>query len=475
MATKNIEIQDSTGNIYYPHTDASIVKFGDSNVNATLSDMTQDRIYYCGTTSGTNTYTATNSKITAYADGLTVRVKIGTASTGASTLNINGLGAKTILDSSGNAIVSGGLKAGFPYQLCYNGTNFIVLGKGGGGTATAPQILSGQTATVDSGQVTGTMPNNGALGTTLAINGSYTIPAGYTTGGTVTQSITTKGTATITPGTANQTIAANQYLAGTQTILGDANLVTGNIKLGSTIFGVNGKISVVDTSDANATAAQILASRTAYVNGSKLTGTMATHEQEACISTGLNAAGTLYLKPAQGYWSGDANCWVYAYDADFTAENILSGKNIFGINGTATIQNLGGYKYATGTTVSNSGSDSTKWHWFYSFQPYGNHRPFIEVTGLNFTHLYIVLICNNGTTIYKTEYENTLYANYGNSNVPTISMTEGYVGSDTTGGCLLKGDYYSTVDVAQIPCASYGNFCLPAGCGSATYKWIAIG
>ncbi|NRT72684.1 hypothetical protein [Clostridium beijerinckii] len=39
MAIKNIEIQDGTGNIYYPHTDASIVKFGDSNANETLSEI----------------------------------------------------------------------------------------------------------------------------------------------------------------------------------------------------------------------------------------------------------------------------------------------------------------------------------------------------------------------------------------------------------------------------------------------------
>ncbi|NOW05013.1 phage tail protein [Clostridium beijerinckii] len=42
MATKNIEIQDSTGNIYYPHTDAAIVKFGDSNVNSTLLDLVKN-------------------------------------------------------------------------------------------------------------------------------------------------------------------------------------------------------------------------------------------------------------------------------------------------------------------------------------------------------------------------------------------------------------------------------------------------
>lgn len=38
MATKKIEIQDSSGNIYYPHTDASVVKFGESDVATHLKD-----------------------------------------------------------------------------------------------------------------------------------------------------------------------------------------------------------------------------------------------------------------------------------------------------------------------------------------------------------------------------------------------------------------------------------------------------
>ena len=42
MSIKNIEIQDNVGNVYYPHTDASIVKFGDSDVGSALSERMQD-------------------------------------------------------------------------------------------------------------------------------------------------------------------------------------------------------------------------------------------------------------------------------------------------------------------------------------------------------------------------------------------------------------------------------------------------
>lgn len=49
--------------------------------------------------------------------------------------------------------------------------------------------------------------------------------------------IPSKGTATITPGTINQFISAGQYLSGAQTILGDADLLSENIKKDVNIFG----------------------------------------------------------------------------------------------------------------------------------------------------------------------------------------------------------------------------------------------
>ncbi|ADL35993.1 hypothetical protein bpr_II053 (plasmid) [Butyrivibrio proteoclasticus B316] len=188
------------------------------------------------------------------------------------------------------------------------------------GTATAEDVLAGKTFTNASGSgITGTMKSTGAAtytpgtadqtiaagsylsgaqtikgdqnltGANIAsgksifnVNGTYTSDAtaaasqmlkGYTAyvkGQRVTGSIESLGAQTITPKTTDQTIVAGKYLSGNQVIKGDANLVAGNIKAGTTIFNTKGTF----TSDATASAAQILTGYTAYVNGSKITGTM---------------------------------------------------------------------------------------------------------------------------------------------------------------------------------------------------------
>lgn len=112
------------------------------------------------------------------------------------------------------------------------------------GNASDGQVLNGQTYynTDAKTKRTGTMPNRGAVNQSLAINGSYTIPAGYHNGsGKVTQSIPTQGGSTTTPGTANKTIvAANRYVNGNIIVAGDPNLIAANIVKGKTIFGVPG-------------------------------------------------------------------------------------------------------------------------------------------------------------------------------------------------------------------------------------------
>lgn len=140
-------------------------------------------------------------------------------------------------------------------------------------TATAAKILAGETAYVNEQKIVGTMTNQGEKTASLNCNESYTIPAGYHNGsGQVTAnslasqtsatlanaaqlrdgitayangtkytgSMVEKAAAAYTPGTSDQEIAAGQYLAGKQTIKGDANLVAGNIKSGVSLFGITG-------------------------------------------------------------------------------------------------------------------------------------------------------------------------------------------------------------------------------------------
>lgn len=107
------------------------------------------------------------------------------------------------------------------------------------GSATAPSSISGSSASISTGT------NTITLSKTISV--TPTVSAGYVSSGTaanssvsLTASVTTKGTATITPGTSNQTISAGTYITGAQTISGDANLTAENIKSGTTIFGVTG-------------------------------------------------------------------------------------------------------------------------------------------------------------------------------------------------------------------------------------------
>lgn len=110
------------------------------------------------------------------------------------------------------------------------------------GSATPAASISGTSATVSTGTNTLTLSKT--------VSNTPQVSAGYVSSGTagnssvsLTANVTTKAAATITPGTTNQTIASGTYLTGTQTISGDANLVAGNIKSGTSIFGVTGTYS----------------------------------------------------------------------------------------------------------------------------------------------------------------------------------------------------------------------------------------
>ncbi|UZP01943.1 hypothetical protein JW813_09345 [Clostridium botulinum] len=196
MAIKNIEIQDSDGNIYYPHTNASVVKNGESTVAEQLKEIANDS-YPIVEATGTNIYIGSSARITKLSKGTRCTLFVGNNATGNCSLNLNNYGVKNIKDSFGNIVTN--LKANIPYNLCYNGSDFILQGKGGGGNATADKLLSGSTATVDSGPITGTMPNQGTKTATLNCSGKFIIPKGFHDGNGYVQG---NSLASQTPGTA---------------------------------------------------------------------------------------------------------------------------------------------------------------------------------------------------------------------------------------------------------------------------------
>jgi hypothetical protein len=110
-----------------------------------------------GVDTGTvNTYVITFNPVpTSYVDGMLVAIKISHTSTGASTLNVNGLGAKTISDSYGNVIVSGELIAGIIYSMRYNATTGdFILQSGGSSNSVLNPVWDAINLTVGSGTLT---------------------------------------------------------------------------------------------------------------------------------------------------------------------------------------------------------------------------------------------------------------------------------------------------------------------------------
>lgn len=120
-------------------------------------------------------------------------------------------------------------------SVTYQNVPEVDIPKSGGGTAkfydtasadvTGADILTGKTAFGASGSVSGSMANNGSTSGTISTKaGTVTIPAGYTSGGTVAISSTEQ-----------------------------AKIVASNIKSGVTLLGVAGSLALPSISQDSTT------------------------------------------------------------------------------------------------------------------------------------------------------------------------------------------------------------------------------
>lgn len=117
--------------------------------------------------------------------------------------------------------------------VSYNDVPAVQIPKQGSGTATfydtsaadgaAADVLSGKKVYGSSGEITGNMANNGATGGTISTKaGTVTIPAGYTSGGTVS-------------------------------LTAISDLTSANLLNGKSVLGVNGSLTVPTISQNSST------------------------------------------------------------------------------------------------------------------------------------------------------------------------------------------------------------------------------
>lgn len=120
---------------------------------------------------GTNTITGTMSPdLTSYSTGMMVIFTPANNNTGATTINIDSLGAKSIVKGDGTALESGDLQASTIHFLIYDGTNFVCLN---------PLSLN---------------LVNGTFSGTLAVTGALTLNGALTTDNSSADEVGFKGT-----------------------------------------------------------------------------------------------------------------------------------------------------------------------------------------------------------------------------------------------------------------------------------------
>jgi len=209
-----------------------------------------------GTTAGTaTTYTLTlNPAITAYTAGLSLWVKFHLANTGAATINVNGLGAKTLVKDVSTALVANDIPINQWYTLVYDGTNFLIQDIGFGGVNLSARLLGALSDETGTGvAVFGTSPSF-----TTSIVGSAT----FALCNTVTTNLSLGGAATTfaAGGTPTTSLTANYFINATasgqtKTLnfgTGGASGSTTAINIGSATSGAttNTKLNITPASDA---------------------------------------------------------------------------------------------------------------------------------------------------------------------------------------------------------------------------------
>jgi hypothetical protein len=189
-----------------------IIKDSDDTTIQTLDDLIfgqpSDEIYYGGQTTGAvNTYVmSTTSGLSAYAAGQVFIFRAHQTNSTTCTLNVDGLGAKTIKTTYGSGLElnTGQIRSGALIVVSYNGTDMILVSSPGNGVATWTPTLGA------SGSMTYTSTSvDFAKYWQTGKQGNFILRFTGTVGGTPSNTLT----ATLPAGIANSAAACTAYVS----------------------------------------------------------------------------------------------------------------------------------------------------------------------------------------------------------------------------------------------------------------------
>jgi hypothetical protein len=137
---RKVEINDASGNclrLTYNDADGSAANYSDFLVSSAgklaivpsgSAATIQAAINHGVDSGGTDSYAITLAPAPAgYIQGMQVVFKANTANTGAASLNVNSLGAKTIVKAVSTALSNNDILAGMYCLVIYDGTNFVLM------------------------------------------------------------------------------------------------------------------------------------------------------------------------------------------------------------------------------------------------------------------------------------------------------------------------------------------------------------
>lgn len=103
------------------------IAVGTGNKFVTQTGLQHNAEKYAADAGANDTYVITLSPApTSYTNGMVVYFKANTANTGAATLNVNSLGAITIVKEVSTTLIDGDIQAGQFVTVIYDGTNFVL-------------------------------------------------------------------------------------------------------------------------------------------------------------------------------------------------------------------------------------------------------------------------------------------------------------------------------------------------------------